>query len=67
MIQVRQTEDDVTAKGLLVLLAHTSGLHAAGMLGLVWCLSFWPVRQKSSMSAQAIYHSSRRCQSSATA
>jgi hypothetical protein len=36
MIQVRQTKDDLTAKGLLILLlAHTSGLHAVGMLGRV--------------------------------
>jgi hypothetical protein len=35
MIQIRQTKDDLTAKGLLILLAHTSGLHAAGMLGRV--------------------------------
>jgi hypothetical protein len=31
MIQIGQTEDDLPAKGLLVLRAHTSGLHAAGM------------------------------------
>jgi hypothetical protein len=53
MIQVRQTEDDLTAKGLLVLLAHASGLHVAGMLGRVRFRSFWPVLQESSVSAQA--------------
>jgi hypothetical protein len=31
MIQIRQTKDDLVAKGLLVLLAHMSGLHTAGM------------------------------------
>jgi hypothetical protein len=34
MIQIRQTKDDLAAKWLL-LLAHTSGLHAAGMLGRI--------------------------------
>ncbi len=35
MIQIRQTKDDLTAKGLLIFLVHTSGLHAACMLGSV--------------------------------
>jgi hypothetical protein len=35
MIQIRQTKNDLAAKGLLILLAHTSGLHAAGMLARV--------------------------------
>jgi hypothetical protein len=39
-------------RGLLVLLAHTSGLHAAGMLGSVRFRPFSPVWQESSMSAQ---------------
>jgi hypothetical protein len=33
MIQIRQTKDDLTAKGLLILLAHPSGLNTAGMFG----------------------------------
>ena len=32
MIQIRLTKDDLTAKGLLILLAHTSGLQALACL-----------------------------------
>jgi hypothetical protein len=35
MIQIRQTKDDLTAKRLLILVAHTSGFHAAGVRGRV--------------------------------
>jgi hypothetical protein len=45
MIQIRQTKDDLTAKGLLILLAHTNGLHAAGMRGRgTSILSGWSAR-----------------------
>jgi len=54
MIQIRQTKDDLTAKGLLILLAHTSGLQAAGMLGRVRSARSGWVRQELSASALAI-------------
>jgi hypothetical protein len=53
MIQIRQTKNSLAAKGR-ILLVHTSGLHAAGMLARVRFCSFRLVWQESSVSAQAI-------------
>jgi len=54
MIQIRQTKDDLAANGLLVLLAHTSGLHTAGMRRRYICVIPAVRVQSSSKSAQAI-------------
>jgi hypothetical protein len=58
MIQIRQTKNSLAAKGR-ILLVHTSGLHAAGMLARVRFCSFRLVWQESSVSAQAIYRQLR--------
>jgi hypothetical protein len=59
MIQIRQTKNGLAAKGR-ILLVHTSGLHAAGMLARVRFCSFRLVWQESSVSAQAICHQLRQ-------
>jgi hypothetical protein len=56
MIQIQQAKDDLAAKGLLVLLAHTSGLDTAGMRRR-HIRAVRAVRvQSSSKRAQAISH-----------
>ena len=66
MIEIRQAEDDLAVKGLLVLLAHTSGLHAAGMLGRVRFRSFWPRLARILGERTGDKSLVGRCQSSAT-
>ena len=56
MIETRQAKDDLAAKGLLIVIAHTSGLHIAGM-SRMHLRDLRAVRgQSSSRSAQAISH-----------